>query len=264
MSLVTALPRNAWRRLARIGPLTEPMSKLKDRVETLRFHVDGRHRADMERLYANCKTLKDYYDVSTTIFGPHQLEKEILSFLEFAAADRPRAVCEIGTANGGTTFLLGQALPTTEVMIGIDLFVKRRPRLEGLARPGQKIVLVSGDSGTPDTLDRLRAALAGRELDVLFIDGDHTLEGVTRDFQLYRPFVRDGGIIAFHDIMEDSFTRTGVKTGHWTGGVPQFWKVLKPQYDSREFVQSYDQDGLGIGVIRYDRSVDPIGLVSVT
>jgi len=37
--------------------------------------------------------------------------------------------------------------------------------------------------------------------DFLFIDGDHTYEGVEGDFEMYSPLVRRGGIIAFHDIV---------------------------------------------------------------
>jgi predicted O-methyltransferase YrrM len=257
MTLVTALPRLAWRRLAKIGPLTLPMSKVKDRVENLRFQLDGRQRSDFERQYASCQTLKEYFDFANRVFGPHQIEGEITEFLALAAKEGPRAVCEIGTANGGTTFLLGQSLPTTEVMIGIDLFVKRRQRLGHLARPGQKIVLLDADSGAAATMDHVRQTLAGRELDLLFIDGDHSLAGVARDFQTFRQLVRDGGLIAFHDIMEDSFTRTGVRTEHWTGDVPKFWRALKEHYQHYEFVNAPDQDGLGIGVIRYHRSVTP-------
>jgi hypothetical protein len=40
----------------------------------------------------------------------------------------------------------------------------------------------------------------GAPLDFLFIDGDHSLEGVTDDYLRYSPFVRAGGWIGFHDI----------------------------------------------------------------
>lgn len=36
-------------------------------------------------------------------------------------------------------------------------------------------------------------------LDFLFIDGDHTYEGVSRDADLWRPLVKPGGLIAYHD-----------------------------------------------------------------
>jgi hypothetical protein len=51
------------------------------------------------------------------------------------------------------------------------------------------------------------------------------------------------------DIVPDSETRCGIKTGNWTGEVPKFWAALKPHYESHEFVVSPDQDGFGIGVI---------------
>jgi len=36
-------------------------------------------------------------------------------------------------------------------------------------------------------------------LDVLYIDGDHTYEGVKRDYEVHRPRVKPGGVIFFHD-----------------------------------------------------------------
>jgi predicted O-methyltransferase YrrM len=41
------------------------------------------------------------------------------------------------------------------------------------------------------------------KIDLLFIDGDHTIKGCTADFDLYAPKVVPGGFIAFHDYYED-------------------------------------------------------------
>jgi hypothetical protein len=38
-----------------------------------------------------------------------------------------------------------------------------------------------------------------RSIDFLWIDGDHRYKEVKKDFDLWSPFVRAGGIIAFHD-----------------------------------------------------------------
>jgi predicted O-methyltransferase YrrM len=256
MTFVTALPRRAWRRLAKIESLTLPMAKAKERIEALHFQLDSRQRARLDEDYARCRTIAEYFAFSNRVFGPHQLEPEITNLLELAAKEEPRAVCEIGTANGGTTFLLGQALPTTDVLIGVDLFVRRRPQLVHFKRPGQTVVLIDGDSGCAETLDQVRRALGGRQLDLLFIDGDHTFSGVASDFRLYRELVSAGGLIAFHDIVEDQFTRTGLRTEHWTGDVPRFWQMLKKHYVTHEIVAAPDQDGLGIGVIHYEPSVE--------
>ncbi len=233
------------------------MAQAKERIEAVQFQLAVQRRARLREEYARCRTLAEFFDFSQRVFGPHQLEPEITGFLQLAAKESPRTVCEVGTANGGTTFLLGQALTTAEIMIGVDLFIRRRPRLRYFARPDQTVLLLDGDSAAPQTLDQVRKGLRGRPLDLLFIDGDHSFDGVVRDFQSYRELVRDGGLIAFHDIVEDSFTRTGIKTPHWTGDVPRLWRMLKPKYESYEFVTSPTQDGLGIGVIRYDRAVTP-------
>lgn len=39
-------------------------------------------------------------------------------------------------------------------------------------------------------------------MDVLFVDGNHTEEGVRGDFLDYRHLLRPGGIIAFHEILK--------------------------------------------------------------
>lgn len=49
-------------------------------------------------------------------------------------------------------------------------------------------------------------------IDFLFIDGSHVYEDVKNDFELFYPFVKDGGIIALHD----------VSAGH--PGVLKCWK----------------------------------------
>jgi predicted O-methyltransferase YrrM len=43
-----------------------------------------------------------------------------------------------------------------------------------------------------------------RPIDVLFIDADHTYEGVKDDWDNFSPFVKPGGIVYFHDCDETS------------------------------------------------------------
>jgi predicted O-methyltransferase YrrM len=37
---------------------------------------------------------------------------------------------------------------------------------------------------------------------LLWLDGDHTLEGVRRDFEAWEPFLLPGGVVAFHDALD--------------------------------------------------------------
>lgn len=54
-----------------------------------------------------------------------------------------------------------------------------------------------------------------KDIDILFIDGDHTYAGVKADYEKYEPYVVKGGLIILHDI-----TNRRV-------GVPCFWKEIK-------------------------------------
>ena len=38
-----------------------------------------------------------------------------------------------------------------------------------------------------------------REIDFLYVDGDHRYEAVVSDIRAFVPFVRHGGLLAFHD-----------------------------------------------------------------
>jgi predicted O-methyltransferase YrrM len=80
-------------------------------------------------------------------------------------------------------------------------------------------------------------------MDFLFIDGDHSYDGVKKDFEMYNSLVRNGGIIAFHDITPNGLPEL-------TGGVPQFWREIKNKYQIKEFIKDYNkQTGFGIGVL---------------
>lgn len=41
-----------------------------------------------------------------------------------------------------------------------------------------------------------------RAIGLLWIDGDHSPEGVRRDFESWQPFLRPGGVVAFHDALD--------------------------------------------------------------
>jgi hypothetical protein len=76
----------------------------------------------------------------------------------------------------------------------------------------------------------------------MFIDGDHTYEGVKQDFQVFSPLVKKNGLIAFHDILPVQ--------GHSSCGVHRLWAEISSDNDSREFIGDADQEWAGIGLLR--------------
>lgn len=190
------------------------------------------------------------------LLGALQHRAEILPFLEWACPVPPRAVAEIGRAQGGTLALLCRAAAPDALVVSLDLpggawagqlpFLNkgfwRRPLLEALRGPGQDLRLIDGDSHLPETRERFRAALGGRRLDLLLIDGDHSFEGVKRDYEMYREFVRPGGVIAFHDV-HPGWEQAGVE-------VSRFWRGLETPGERAEFVADRAQLSYGIGAVR--------------
>jgi cephalosporin hydroxylase len=243
------LLRGAYRRLKRsphVGPLVRRMD---ESMRDWSIRVNPYRRTRLEQEWRSCTSEISMLDFASKHFKPSQKPDEILKFATFARATNPEVFCEIGTLHGGTHFFLTHVLSSVTVAIAIDLLVENKAKLRLFEKPGQRSFFVNAASALPATVDRVERFLSGRSIDLLFIDGDHSYEGVRADFIAYRRFVRDGGLIAFHDICEDHRTRFGRSTTNYAGGVPLLWKALRASYEHREFVNSPDQDAFGIGVI---------------
>jgi cephalosporin hydroxylase len=183
---------------------------------------------------------------------PIQVRSELRDLLVLVKELEPRAVVEIGTARGGTLFLFTRVAASDAVLVSVDLSSaedlrfaggnvrRRRPLFEAFALDRQRVHFLVGDSHAADVRARVERRLRGRPVDLLFIDGDHTAEGVRTDFELYRGLVRRGGIIVFHDIVD------GVP--EFVGGVPDFWRSIRTSA-AKEFVEHPGQGGYGIGVL---------------
>jgi len=222
----------------------------------LRRHVKARRAAAFRKTSLR-STLRETAEAvcdSTLAFCAGQRSNEIVGFLELAYSLEPRLIGEIGSAQGGNLLLFSLILPADGQLISVDLRDDpfRSSIFQRLVSPAQQLACLSGDSHAPATKDQVKAALAGRQFDVLFIDGDHSHEGVAADFEMYAPLVRPGGIIGFHDIVLDAFQRFGRPTPSQTGGVPIFWQELKKRFAEHwEFIDDLEQDGFGIGAIRW-------------
>jgi predicted O-methyltransferase YrrM len=182
--------------------------------------------------------------------SPTQVRSEILSLATIVERLKPRTVLEIGTSKGGTLFLWARLATADAHIISIDLpggenewaYPRwKEPFYKTFASKKQKIDLVRGDSHSARVFDEFRKALGDEKIDLLFIDGDHSYEGVKKDYQLYSPFVRTGGIVAFHDI--------AVHPAITGSEVHLFWDELSQGKDAKEFIENKDQGWAGIGVV---------------
>lgn len=181
---------------------------------------------------------------------PIQRPSEIRGLLRAVRELKPRRLLEIGTANGGTLFLLTRVSPPDAQIVSVDLpggpfggdrNEWKHPIWRAFATEKQTITLLRANSHDTETLQAVKRELAGQPLDFLMIDGDHSYTGVKMDFEMYSSLVRPGGLIAFHDIC-----RHPEGAG---GEVFRFWPEVRRGRDATEFVEN-PVTGFGIGVLR--------------
>lgn len=182
-----------------------------------------------------------------------QIRPEIVQFLTVIRALNPKVIIEIGTYNGGTLFLFSQTVSRNALIISIDYpDVRfggghgswRNILYKNFAVGYQKIHIINVDSHKAETLRKVEQMLNRSRADFIFIDGDHSYEGVKQDFLMYSPLLKENGIIAFHDIVKHP-KETGCE-------VNRFWNEVKslPKYESSEIIHDKNQESCGIGILK--------------
>lgn len=238
-------------RLLRYQVLRKPIISLEEKMRALAFRLSGSDQGPLNEQYLSCTNFERLFQFACDVLGPHQKRSEIERFLQFAISKNPKTALEIGMAQAGTSFLLKESISSLTLLMGIDIYLHNVFILEAFNKRGCHLQFFEGSSTEPAIKNGVIDALAGRKLDLLFIDGDHSYDGVKTDFQNYRDLVCDGGLIVFHDICEDCQTKHGIQSENYTGGVPQFWMEIKDSFEHYEFVDQADQDGFGIGCLVY-------------
>ncbi len=184
------------------------------------------------------------------LIKPIQVKEEILELLKILEKKKPQTILEIGTANGGTLFLFSRIASQDAVIISIDLpegkfgggYPKWKiPLYKSFATQNQKIHLIRADSHNQETLEKVKNILGNQKVDFLFIDGDHSYEGVKKDFEMYSPLVRGNGIISLHDIVHHPLVPECQ--------VEKFWREIRNNFQNQEIVKNWQQGGFGIGII---------------
>lgn len=128
-------------------------------------------------------------------------------------------VLEIGTHYGNTTANIARVVkPLRGLFVTVDVVapLQSLPKMqEGDVRPQEEIgknvpedlkdsvVQVMIDPRKPNSLSAALDFFDGRKWDVVFIDGDHSYEGVKNDYISIMKRVAPDGMILFHDVWWD-------------------------------------------------------------
>ena len=138
------------------------------------------------------------------------LHEKTLSLLHHFAGEARGAILEIGPYTGGSTIAMATALRDGVPLITIEVggSYEQHPHLPSadiladldanLREFGvrERVTIITGVSSVPATVCQVESRLAGRRIDLLFVDADGQ---VGRDFAVYRRFLAKRAIIALDD-----------------------------------------------------------------
>lgn len=226
-----------------------PVDKVARKLSVDRLH----NFSEQERIVQPDKAVLEAYEFEGygqyKDISPGQNPSELIDLAGLVEEINPDIVAEIGTARGGTLYVWAQSLETPNKFLSIDLPGGRfgGGYSQGRAKfysqfTKEEIVTLRRNSHDEETKSMLSKELNGEKIDFLLIDGDHTYEGVKQDFQMYKEFVSEGGIIAFHDILPHPKLPDC--------NVDKFWKEIKEDYETTELVAKEGQGWAGIGIVR--------------
>jgi len=181
--------------------------------------------------------------------GILQNKDEIKVFGSLLAHEKVKSYLEVGSKFGGSLWSVGRQLPVGSRIVSVDLphgdksFKESLPPLQecvkALRGMGYDAHLIIGDSTAQDVIDKVYAL---GPFDAAFIDANHTLPYVQKDFDNYSKVTK---IIAFHDI--GFYREKGMPPGKKPIEVPIFWNAIKKKYRNVEY--KYDKQDNGIGVL---------------
>jgi predicted O-methyltransferase YrrM len=173
--------------------------------------------------------------------GMIQADAEALEWAAFVRdVIEAEVIVELGTLCGGNMYIMDRMSPPG-LRISVDREWSLRdpkpcwpPDLLNEVLP--ELVWITGDIHAEDTLSRMQEALCNRKIDLLYVDADHSYIGTKRHVEMYGPMVKQGGYIAFHDLVNG-----------WPCG--QYVQTqLFPRYE--HWVIKSDVSPFGVGVIR--------------
>lgn len=161
-----------------------------------------------ENLEIKMQTIDDLWkklkDVELVQVRPVEMEAIYKHCFEF---EKPLIV-EVGSAHGASSIILAEAAeeldgllfcidPFPEDYLGQEKFgdYARKQFKKNIKPYGSTVWHL--DMGSSQAASKFMDNSS--KIDVLFIDADHSYEGVARDCQMLLSYLRSGGYVAFHD-----------------------------------------------------------------
>lgn len=155
----------------------------------------------------------DIYDdvFLTAHMFPLQRQQELIQMIRLARSVEPRVVMEIGADKSGGFYHWIKCLPTVKGLIACEIRGTPYSKQFEKAFPDHDFLWLPGSSTDPAHVQWVNEFLDDNEfgrassIDVLFIDGDKG--GTMADFNAYRHFMNEAGVVFIHDVSEPGHPR---------------------------------------------------------
>ena len=176
--------------------------------------------------------------------GWPQYRQEVERFVEIMKQMDARSYLEIGCLYGDTLHFIGSQMPKGSKIVAIDLpgmagrrYKNTADHLQKAAADlrktyGHKVKVIIGNSQHPHIVDEARKSAP---FDAIFIDGDHSSDGVRCDWQNYGPM---GRVIGFHDVCRAE--------NKYVDGIRALYEKLAADHEHELLTTGGDRRGIGV------------------
>jgi predicted O-methyltransferase YrrM len=147
---------------------------------------------------------------------------------------------EIGAAAGGNTFIFNKYLNIVSTCIVDD---NKHPKhgLRSVILKDIKYDEFIGNSQSKEAVEYVRNK--GILFDIIFIDADHSYDGVKKDTINYLPFLKPSGYMIFHDTV----------TSNCPGIIKWIKELTNEINNDLKFKITFSNEGMGISVFEKNK-----------
>ncbi|HVR48722.1 MAG TPA: cephalosporin hydroxylase family protein [Pseudorhodoferax sp.] len=198
------------------------------------FADDAEFRALSERWRAMALERKYMNNFSWLGRPMIQLPMDAMAMQELIWAVKPDLVIETGVAHGGSVVLSASMLELLGQgeVLGVDIEIRAHNREAIASHPlAHRIRLIEGSSVAPEVVAQVRAAAAGKQRVLVFLDSNHTHDHVLAELKAYADLVSVGSYCVVFDTfvedMPDDYVWTDRPWGKGNNPKTAVWEFLR-------------------------------------
>jgi cephalosporin hydroxylase len=180
----------------------------KECIERIRSYKKNHNLVKAAAAFTRESTLPKYsYNFSWLGRPIIQYPQDIVAMQEIIWKVRPDLIIETGIAHGGSLIFYASILELLGKgeVLGIDIDIRKHNRKAIEKHPMfKRISMLEGSSVSEDIIKQVRKIAKKKKSVLVVLDSNHTHEHVSKELQLYSPFVTKGSyMVVFDTVIEN-------------------------------------------------------------